>query len=84
MEKKNILDGDITDLKIMRKDIKELNDMERYKEDLSFEIRNLEKNIETEHQILENTIAQIVKSRREEIEKAYNTEIEKLVGKDSI
>ena len=82
MEKKNILDGDITDLKIMRKDIKELNDMERYKEDLSFEIRNLEKNIETEHQILENTIAQTVKSRREEIEKAYNTEIEKLVGKD--
>ena len=61
---------------------KELNDMERYKEDLSFEIRNLEKNIETEHQILENTIAQTVKSRREEIEKAYNTEIEKLVGKD--
>ena len=82
MEKKNILDGDITDLKIMRKDIKELNDMERYKEDLSFEIRNLEKNIETDHQILENTIAQTVKSRREEIEKAYNTEIEKLVGKD--
>ena len=28
MEKKNILDGDITDLKIMRKDIKELNDIQ--------------------------------------------------------
>lgn len=82
MGKSNILDGNVEDLKLMQKDIKELNDMEEYNKQLSFDIRNLEKNIETEYQILENTISQTIKSRKEEIEKAYNAEIDKLLGKD--
>lgn len=82
MGKSNILDGNVEDLKLMQKDIKELRDMEENARTLSFDVRNLKKNIETEYQILENTINQTIKARKDEIEKTYNVEIDKLLGKD--